>query len=288
MKDKNEIRKMRQYVAGLAITGAGAIAMFTYAGYLFITEPASVNVKSPVIEISSPAITTASKQTETKAIATASAEVKNTAEVKKQVQKTTLTSASAKEKKSGGKYGKVEEIQSFEVSCNNGSIVFKWVTEGQGKYAYEIEKANEDGTFEVFLRAPQPEKKDGLNYYNVEEIVDAGEAASYRLKRVIGKNKFEYTEPVTVQCVKKPAKSIMVDVFPAGYGAFRILVNTPVEDHFKVTLFDSEEQEIKSNDYDAAKGSNEFKLEAATVTKGNYMLRITNGSFIKERKITLK
>ena len=59
----------------------------------------------------------------------------------------------------------VEELQSFEASCNDGSILFQWVTEGSTKYAYEIEKTYDQVTYEVFSRAPQPEKIDGKNKY---------------------------------------------------------------------------------------------------------------------------
>jgi hypothetical protein len=189
---------------------------------------------------------------------------------------------------SQSKAAMVEEIQSFEVSCNNGTLVFNWVTEGQGKYAYEIEKTTDNEHYEVFSRAPQPEKKDGLNHYFVEEAVDAGEVASYRLRRVIGKNKYEYTEPVEVKCLKKPAREIAVDVFPAGFGAFRIVVNSPVEEKFDVVLTDAGENILESRSYDAAKGSNEFVLQSEKIAKGSYHLRISNGSMTKEKKVVVK
>jgi hypothetical protein len=279
MKNQREIREMRRNIRNMALAGAGALGMFVYAGSLYSEAVVMDSSPSNVTE------TTDRVSVETKMLESGSLEIlsfplaenKFPAEV-------ALPAKPAVHKKQKT----VDEIQSFEVSCNNGSLIFNWVTEGQGKYAYEIEKTTENGEFEVFLRAPAPDKKDGFNYYFVEEMVSANESASYRLKRIIGKNKFEYTEPVEVQCQKKSSKDLTVDVFPSGYGAFRIVVNAPAEDTFKVTLFDATEAEIQTKDFTAAPGSNEFMLEAATVTKGNYTLRITNGSTTKVKKIILK
>jgi hypothetical protein len=279
MKDQREIRELRRNIRNMTLAGAGALGMFVYAGSVYhdsagldtssslTTQTEEFNiVEANMVKAVSPDILSFPLENERNDVTVDPGSVPS--EVKKP--KT------------------VDEIQSFEVSCNNGSLVFNWITEGQGKYAYEIEKTTENGSFEVFLRAPAPEKKDGFNHYFVEETVGATESASYRLKRIVGKNKFEYTEPVEVKCQKKSSKDLTVDVFPSGYGAFRIVVNAPAEDLFKVTLFDAAETEIQSKDFVAAPGSNEFMLESATVTKGNYTLRITNGSTTKVKKIILK
>jgi hypothetical protein len=279
MKDHREIREMRRNIRNMTLAGVGALGMFVYAGSLYsdASSPASnqpIGSEADLIDVSEsePSITISPDIL----ALPLSDQVTGGAEVP--------VSEAAEHRKAKT----VDEIQSFDVSCNNGSLVFNWVTEGQGKYAYEIEKTAENGEFEVFLRAPAPQKRDGFNYYSVEEMVSANESASYRLKRIVGKNKFEYTEPVEVKCQKKSSKDLTVDVFPSGYGAFRIVVNAPAEDLFKVTLFDATETLIQSKDFVATPGSNEFMLEAATVTKGNYTLRITNGSTTKVKKIILK
>ncbi|MBL0342448.1 MAG: T9SS type A sorting domain-containing protein [Bacteroidetes bacterium] len=180
-----------------------------------------------------------------------------------------------------------EELQSFEASCNDGSLAFNWITEGGSKYAYEIEKTYDKVSYEVFSRAPQPEKKDGKNFYMVEESTGKSDDAFYRLRKVVGKGKYEYSEPVKVQCSKGATANTEVDVFPNGYGSFRIVINTQIEDSFRVSLSDVQENELAAEQFEAKPGSNEFVLSSNTISRGNYVLRVTNGSMVKEKRVVL-
>lgn len=181
-----------------------------------------------------------------------------------------------------------EELQSFDASCINGAISFNWVTSGGSKYAYEIEKTYDQLSYEVFSRAPQPEKKDGKNVYSVEETAPAGDDAFYRLRKVVGKGKYEYSENVKVKCTANESQSATVDVFPNGNGSFRIMINTAVAGPFKVTLSDVNETELVTEEFLAREGNNEFILSSNSITRGNYVLRVSNDSMVKEKKVVLK
>jgi hypothetical protein len=179
-------------------------------------------------------------------------------------------------------------LQSFEASCNQGALVFNWVTQGSSKYAYEIEKSVDQENYEVFTRAPAPEKVDGKNVYTVEESTSPDEQAFYRLRKVVGKGKFEYSSEVKVHCSSTTAEQTTVDVFPNGYGSFRIMINSPVETRFTVTLTDINEKELATQDFDAKQGANEFTLISDSITRGNYVLRVSNDHMVKEKKVVLK
>ena len=280
MKSNREIREMQRNIRNMMLAGAGAIAMFTYASYIYISNPGHV--------LGDHETTIQETQVKPMAYQPVYTDIMPASEAPAPAAET-VAEVPAKEKApAAAKKAIVEEIQSFEVTCNNGTVVFSWVTEGQGKYAYEIEKSVDAQNFEVFSRAPQPEKKDGLSYYFVEESVDASEEAVYRLRRVVGKNKFEYTEPVAVKCNKKAAKEVAVDVFPAGYGAFRVLVNSPTEDNFNVVLTDASENILENKTFSAVQGSNEFIVKSDLIIKGSYHLRISNGTMTKEKKVVVK
>lgn len=181
-----------------------------------------------------------------------------------------------------------EELQSFEASCNDGALYFQWVTLGGTKYAYEIEKTYDQVTYEVFSRAPQPDKKDGKNIYSIEESTTKGDEAFYRLRKVMGKGRYEYSEAVKVKCSGIDASSATVDVFPNGNGSFRIVINSAVAGLYKVTLSDVNETELAIEEFMAKEGNNEFILSSSSITRGNYVLRVSNDAMVKEKKVVLK
>lgn len=304
---KQEISKIREHIRILNITGGVAISALAVAGYLLLTSPAEENTSltkgseqttivapnenevlasnvSPVTEEISGDASVAAKQehAQIKSSSAEAAVAKNTRISGKKA------NALAAAEKTGLTKSIAEELQSFEASCDNGSILFNWVTEGVSKYAYEIEKTYDKVHYEVFSRAPQPEKKEGKNFYSVEEATEKDENAYYRLRKVIGKGRYEYSDPVQVKCESSISANTDVDVFPNGYGSFRIIINTGSESQFKVSLSDVDENELVADSFDAKPGSNEFIISSNSISRGNYVLRVTNGSMIKEKRVVLK
>jgi len=267
----------------LNLAGGVSLAAIAIGGYLVITEPYNevALAEDPIAELN-----VAKEQN-------VGTPVSDNQETKDLKDDNTRSEEESIQPKKSVKYFQpksdlAEELQSFDASCNNGSLIFNWVTEGGTKYPFEIEKSYDKQSYEVFIRAPQPEKKDGKNFYSVEEMVSEDEVAFYRLKRIIGKGKYEYSEMVQVKCTKKASGQTEVDVFPNGYGSFRIVINTKVQDTFNVSLFDLNNKELVAGQYEAMPGSNEFQLSSDSISRGNYLLRVTNGSMIKEKKVVLK
>ncbi|MDQ3049544.1 MAG: T9SS type A sorting domain-containing protein [Bacteroidota bacterium] len=287
---QSEIEQIKKHVKMLNITGSIAIGALAIAGVLMVTDtfeavsesaPSGIVVKAadqeiPVVgemlntleEPATSLIPQAAKETENQANKSNS-----TGKSKAVVPKTVSFT---------------EELQSFEASCNDGALFFQWVTSGGTKYAYEIEKTYDQVTYEVFSRAPQPDKKDGKNIYSVEESTAKGDEAFYRLRKVIGKGKYEYSEAVKVKCSGMDARSATVDVFPNGNGSFRIVINSGVAGPYKVTLSDVNETELATEEFQAIEGNNEFILSSNSITRGNYVLRVSNDAMVKEKKVVLK
>lgn len=310
---KNEIKQIKDHVKILNITGGIAIGALAIAGYLMLSDPlknehyAEKTFEAPATEsvisienklIDQPmasALNPAESGSDVKAVVVKKQPVEVVDVVTDKVaenleDKTVVEANSANINKLNNlKYkGLNEEVQSFEASCNNGSLTFNWITEGGSKYAYEIEKTYDKVNYEVFSRAPQPEKRDGKNFYMVEEATGKDDDAFYRLRKVVGKGKYEYSEPVNVKCTKKMLATAEVDVFPNGYGSFRIVINTQFDDSFRVSLSDVNENELVADQFEAKPGSNEFVLSSSTISRGNYVLRVTNGSMVKEKRVVLK
>ena len=315
-KHNKEIKQIKDHVKILNITGGIAIGALAIAGYLMLSDPLKKEYyaeKAPVANFSETALAVDKSLEKTVALADVKDESNQTASdisssvtLKKKpveiaenetdkveeslVDKTVVeaNSANIKRLNSLKSKGIDEELQSFEASCNEGSLIFNWITEGGSKYAYEIEKTYDKLNYEVFSRAPQPEKKDGKNFYMVEEATGKEDDAFYRLRKVVGKGKYEYSEPVSVMCSKKAIANTEVDVFPNGYGSFRIVINTQVDDSFRVSLSDVNENELVADQFEAKPGSNEFVISSSTISRGNYVLRVTNGSMVKEKRVVLK
>jgi hypothetical protein len=284
---RNEIEEIRRHVKMLHITGGIAVGAITLAGFLLATDAfdskavtdnrTATQVMSMEVEDSFPAEQLENTVSE---LITPAATVQNK-EIRAEIK-------SPKETTSKSTSTFDEELQSFEASCNNGSISFHWITSGSTKYAFEIEKTYDKVNFEVFSRAPQPEKKDGKNIYSIEESINSSDEAFYRLKKVLGKNKFEYSQAVKVRCTEKEAFPTTVDVFPNGSGSFRILINTARPGPYKVTLTDVNEAELATEEFQAQQGNNEFVLSSSAITHGNYTLRVSNDYMVKEKRVVLK
>lgn len=289
------------------ITGGVAISALAVAGYLLLTNPSEENTaltkegenttKIAAIENEALALEVAPASEMVAGETSASAkEEKSQSKVASKEAKVAISKSTSGKKanalaaasRTGLTKSIAEELQSFEASCDNGSILFNWVTEGVSKYAYEIEKTYDKVHYEVFSRAPQPEKKEGKNFYSVEEATEKDENAYYRLRKVIGKGRYEYSDPVQVKCESSISANTDVDVFPNGYGSFRIIINTGSESQFKVSLSDVDENELVADSFDAKPGSNEFIISSNSISRGNYVLRVTNGSMIKEKRVVLK
>ena len=312
---KKEIKQIKDHVKILNITGGIAIGALAIAGYLMLSNPLKKENYAEIQPVPAPfenvlTVDLPTNETQvalvqpdkkeaasdyTKAIVIKKKTIETDAQISSKnenslVNKTVIAASSENFEKLNKMKSKAldEELQSFEASCNEGSLMFNWITEGGSKYAYEIEKTYDKVNYEVFSRAPQPEKKDGKNFYRVEEATAKNDDAFYHLRKVVGKGKYEYSEAVKVQCSKVATANTQVDVFPNGYGSFRIVINTVNEDNFRVSLSDIQENELAVDTFEAKTGSNEFLLTSNNIGRGNYILRVTNGSMVKEKRVTLK
>lgn len=82
--------------------------------------------------------------------------------------------------------------------------------------------------------------------------------------------------------------SASVDVFPVGYGSFRIIIQSQASGIFTASLFDTFSNEIISESYEVFQGDNTFVLESGSIPQGEYLLRVTDGTVISEKKVRLK
>jgi hypothetical protein len=183
----------------------------------------------------------------------------------------------------------IDDIESFDASCYDGNLVFNWITSGKPNNQFEIEKSYDNETFEVFSIAPQPQAtEDGKNHYSVEEYIGTEEVAFYRLRKKINKKKYEYSDEIRISCTTKKPDITDIDVFPNGYGSFRILIGTKTVDTFTVTLYDTEDMELATDRYVTQPGENEFVLTSNSISRGEYSLKVTNGQITKEKRVLLK
>ena len=296
LSDNNhqEISEIKRQIKLLNLAGLGAIISLTVAGAMLIYELTAadevINRQSAQIvqaEITPVAFDAANEQdagnqtSEIRSespISKADEPGKTDSKKKKPVQEDTSRSLL-----------KIDsELQSFEASCNQGALLFSWVTDGSRQYMYEIEKSTDQEHYEVFSRAPAPQKVDGKYIYTIEETASTTDQAWYRLRKVAGKGKFEFSSEVLVNCAAGTAAQTAVDVFPNGYGSFRIVINAPAASTFRVTLTDVNDRELASRDFDAKPGSNEFTLISDSITRGNYVLRLSNDYMVKEKRVVLK
>jgi hypothetical protein len=285
---RNEIAEINKHVKMLNITGGIAVGFISLAGFLLATDALDSNAvpdnRASEQVIAMEEVDQISDEQQEAVAVSINQPIPDAKENNSSQRNIQPEKSAAPSKVSSFE----EELQSFEASCNAGSISFHWVTLGSTKYAFEIEKTYDQVNFEVFSRAPQPEKKDGKNIYNVEEAINTGDEAFYRLRKVLGKNKFEYSEIVKVRCTEKEAYPTSVDVFPNGSGSFRIMINTAKAGPYKVTLTDVNEAELATEEFQAQQGSNEFVLSSSSITHGNYTLRVSNENMVKEKRVVLK
>ncbi|MBK8415264.1 MAG: T9SS type A sorting domain-containing protein [Bacteroidetes bacterium] len=301
-QNKNEISQIKEHIKVLNITGGIAITALAVAGYLMLTNnpsPEQPIVQEVRVEASAAATSVYDVPASADQVSNLLSENRIEESAKPSIEEAPEQAAKQtqpEEKESDADMMEralssktiAEELHSFEASCDNGSILFNWVTEGGSKYAYEVEKTYDKVHYEVFSRAPQPQKKEGKNFYSIEEATEKDETAYYRLRKVIGKGRYEYSDPVQVKCESAMSANTEVDVFPNGYGSFRILINTSADSQFNVSLSDVDDNELVTDNFDAKAGSNEFVISSSSIAKGNYVLRVTNGSMIKEKRVVLK
>ncbi len=296
-KDKNRFN-LPNHITVMNITAALAIGALSVAAYLMVTEPfrngpeaypiadekITASIESDGYdELNSDAVDV-SQKIEQSRIETKESDL----QVEKEALSEDMASVKKTEKAVVFKNNLSDEIESFDASCYDGNVVFNWVTLGKANHQFEIEKSYDNETYEVFTRAPQPVKEDGKNVYRVEEIIPANDVAFYRLRKKTGKSKYEYSDEVKVICAKSLSEVTSIDVFPNGYGSFRILVETKSTDTFTVTLYDMNNTELASDQFEAQVGNNEFVLNSSSISRGEYALKVTNGTITKEKKVVLK
>ncbi|MBK9048150.1 MAG: hypothetical protein IPL74_16220 [Bacteroidetes bacterium] len=153
-QNKNEISQIKEHIKVLNITGGIAITALAVAGYLMLTNnpsPEQPIVQEVRVEASAAATSVYDVPASADQVSNLLSEnrIEESAkpsieEAPEQVAKQTQpeekeTDADMMERTLSSKTI-AEELHSFEASCDNGSILFNWVTEGGSKYAYEVEK----------------------------------------------------------------------------------------------------------------------------------------------------
>jgi len=188
-----------------------------------------------------------------------------------------------------------ESIQSSALSvleyvnstCNENLVHLSWVTSGPGKGWLEIEHSSDGENFEVLAEKPKVKPGEIGNHIDLFVNPETNNKRYYRLRNKGNNNKYEYSRTVEIACRRAKEKHD-VDVFPVGYGAFRIVVNASIDDHFTVSLTDISETEIVTENFEVEKGSNEYEFRSGNIPRGIYNLKVSNGDMVSQKKVTLK
>jgi hypothetical protein len=79
-----------------------------------------------------------------------------------------------------------------------------------------------------------------------------------------------------------------VDVFPVGYGSFKIVIQSDSDGQYQASLLDHLNREVAAENYDVTMGENTFIMESGSIPRGEYLLRVTNGNVVSEKKVRMK
>ena len=164
------------------------------------------------------------------------------------------------------------------------TVILNWETaQEQNNNGFEIERRlNNENLFSkigfVPSLAPGGNSSTALNYSYTDFNNFAGESY-YRLKQVDLDNKFEYSKVVKVNM---PENSQM-QLYPNPAVTYTLLVFSKSTKKVVANIFSANGQLVKS--ITIADGQNQQLIDVATLAKGEYTIRITNGETSETLKL---
>ncbi len=179
------------------------------------------------------------------------------------------------------------ELLSFSLFMRDDKVYLKWqtATETNNDY-FSIERSYDAEHFEVIGIVPGAGNSNTIRNYQFEDhdAVDA-DVLYYRLKQTDYDGQFSYSKTISIH-INKETLSIL-NTYVEGDN-LSISLYSPMIDNMNVEIYDMNGQLIVSKVMALQKGQNTVSFNIANMPKAIYMLRVSNTSFIKTRKIFIQ
>ena len=181
-----------------------------------------------------------------------------------------------------------DELVNFESTCENGKVNISFVTKGSTEEIVEIEKSYDRSNYTSLASVKLNKKRNGNNHYSHSFDCNDSKEVYFRLKRKGDNGIYEYSNITDANCKPSIETKSKIEVYPVGYGSFKIAINSQIQDRYTVTLIDSEKKEVAHDAFDVVSGANEFVLNSGSIPRGSYSLRVSNGTQVCEKMVFLK
>ncbi len=180
------------------------------------------------------------------------------------------------------------ELIAFDAECENGIVQLYWATAGQVEETVKIEKRLSDNSYVTVIENPEPHRNGDLNSYEMKFENEGNQEMRFRLVRKADGSNKSITEYADVVCLESQENTPAIDVYPAGRGSFRIIVDGFAGETYTVSLKDLNEIELVTGEFEAVEGKNEFMFSTGNISRGSYSLKVSNGTVAIEKRISLK
>lgn len=181
------------------------------------------------------------------------------------------------------------ELTSLNGTYSNGIVVLEWITAAEiNNYGFEIQKKSDNSAFQTIGFVDGNGTSTNRLTYNFSDVDLKESRYYYRLKQIDFDGTFEYSPEVMVD-IPALADFILHQNFPNPFNpSTKIRFTVPMRSLVKITLHDVLGREIRILfNSESDRGTKELELDGTSLSSGNYIVRMTAGTFQKTQKITL-
>lgn len=181
------------------------------------------------------------------------------------------------------------ELTSLSASYSQGRVIIEWITAAEvNNYGFEVQRKSDHSSFQSIGFVDGNGTSTNRLTYSFSDTDIKESRYYYRLKQIDFDGSFEYSPEVMVD-IPALADYILHQNYPNPFNpSTKIRFTIPERSVVKISLHDVLGREIRVlfND-ETDRGTTELELNGTSLSSGNYIVRMTAGTFQKSQKITL-
>lgn len=181
------------------------------------------------------------------------------------------------------------ELGEFNGEYADGSTILTWVTVTEtNNMRFEVQKSSDNFNYATFTELDGAGTKTTPSNYRAIDPEPYSEVTYYRLKQVDFDGAYTYTHAIMVTTTVTISENELLTVYPnPSTGVINMKIETSIDYPTVIQVFDTRQSLVKEIKYDNSQGMVVEAMDLTQLPKGIYMIRATQQTRRRTRKVLI-